>query len=159
MEQLETHGYFVNASGEKSTDLVLKNPQFHDHVIQPKKPRTSYIFFFKEESNKQKSKDPSLKTTEIAKICGSIWKDLSQDDIVRFQQMSEEDHSRYENEKRQLLTVGYFINSQGVKSTDLQVSQKKLHVSHQSQKSEKSTAPTMKSNSKVSVTSFQSLKK
>jgi hypothetical protein len=45
---LQKLGYFIDKNGVKSTDLLLQNPKFYDHVVMPKKVIKPYIIFFKE---------------------------------------------------------------------------------------------------------------
>ena len=70
MEQLETIGYFINSKGEKSTDLMLRNPKFFDDVIQPKKARNAYQYFQKDFIKLIKENNPDLKQTEVMKLAG-----------------------------------------------------------------------------------------
>lgn len=161
MDQLETLGYFINAQGEKSIDLMLKNPKFHDDVVLPKKPKTAFLFFSKTEGKLMKQSNPELKMTDISKICGQKWKTLTKEDLIPYQKLSDEDHIRYDNEKRQLLTVGYFIDQQGVKSTDRQLNQKKINTTSTNSLKSDQTGATLstKSQSKLSMASSSTQKK
>ena len=50
---------------------------------------------------------------EIAKE----WKELK--DKTKYEKLAEEDKKRYQKEMDQLMTQGYFVNQDGVKSTDI----------------------------------------
>ena len=45
--EFEKLGYFTDANGVKSTDLILKKPKFYDHVVKPKLIRNPYAIYFK----------------------------------------------------------------------------------------------------------------
>jgi hypothetical protein len=47
-----------------------------------------------------------------------MWSKLSEKSKKPYDDMATKDHSRYEKEVDQLRTKGYFINIDGVKSTD-----------------------------------------
>lgn len=145
MEQLSQFGYFVNANGEKSTDLILQNPKFHDDVVLPKKPRRAYIFFHKEQYEKLSKKDPTLKITEIAKLAGEKWQSLSKDEQKPYYKLCEDDMIRQEQEMKQLLNQGYFINSMGVKSSDLTVKRKRAPAAESIKSEGANTTMTTKS--------------
>lgn len=125
MEQFETVGYFINANGDKSTDLMFANPQFNDDVVVPKKPQRGYIHFYKANYKAESKADPSLKVVEIAKILGEKWSNLSSEERRPYYKMTEDDQLRHDQEMQELLTKGYFMTTLQVKSTDIQVKKKK----------------------------------
>lgn len=47
-----------------------------------------------------------------------LWKTLSDAEKTKYFKLSTDDKLRYQNEMQQLLTQGYFVNEDGIKSTD-----------------------------------------
>jgi hypothetical protein len=47
-----------------------------------------------------------------------LWKTLSDAEKTKYFKLSADDKLRYQNEMQQLLTQGYFVNEDGIKSTD-----------------------------------------
>lgn len=62
-------------------------------------------------------KDKSM--VELTKIIGELWKNATEDDKKLLLKVQEEDQKRYDKEMKQFNELGYFINSDGVKSTFL----------------------------------------
>jgi len=54
--------------------------------------------------------------------------------------MNEQDHIRHDNEIKQLLTQGYFVNSKGIKSSDMKSKKKRIVAVTDSVKSNATTA-------------------
>lgn len=96
--------------------------------------------------------DPSLKVTEVAKIAGEKWKNLTAEQQLPYSKMHENDIIRHDQEMKQLLSQGFFINSNGVKSTDMQVKRKRIPAATESVKSDATamTNATSKAQSQVS---------
>jgi len=55
-----------------------------------------------------------------------MWKSLKEEDKKPFIQLSEQDKKRHEKEMNDFDKLGYFIDSDGVKSTDLMLSNPKF---------------------------------
>jgi hypothetical protein len=68
----------------------------------PKKAKTSYMYFCDEMRSKLRDENPEMKMTEITKILGSTWKDLSDDEKGVYVKKASKDKKRFENE-----IVGY----------------------------------------------------
>jgi hypothetical protein len=49
---LEAEGYFIDINGVNSNDLMLSNPKFLPHVIQPKRMIRPFCYFVKDNFNK-----------------------------------------------------------------------------------------------------------
>ena len=73
-----------------------------------------------------KEKNPDLKMTDISKLSGEKWQQLSDDDKAPYMKIVKKDTIRYQNEIQELLKNGFFINSDGVKSSDLKVKAKRV---------------------------------
>lgn len=72
-----------------------------------------------------RAKDPSLKITEVAKMGGQAWSALTDEQKQPFINKHNEDVERYHTEKKQLNENGFFINAEGVKSTDMKLKKKR----------------------------------
>jgi len=78
---------------------------------------TAFFFFANQNRTKLMKEQPNLKVTEIAKLNGEHWAKLTEEEKVPFSKLNEADIARHEKETKQLNELGYFINSDGVKST------------------------------------------
>ena len=59
------------------------------------------------------------------KALSEKWGSLTEKQKVKYVQLAEQDQQRYLNEMSSLQLNGFYINSDGVKSTDLKVKKKK----------------------------------
>lgn len=85
---------------------------------------TSFFAFINQNRERIKKENPDKSVCEIGKLAGQEWKALTDDQKKEYDKYIEEDRKRYVKEMEQLKTKGYFINSDGVKSTDLKVKSK-----------------------------------
>lgn len=126
-KQLEKKGYFINKEGVNSKDLQKtkdKGQKKRDSsekkdVVLPKRPMSAFFFFGNSNRAALNAKNPDLKITEIAKMNGEQWAKLTPEQKAPFDKMNADDILRHEKETKQLKDLGYFINSDGVKSTML----------------------------------------
>lgn len=123
MDQYEKKGWFINSKGEKSTDIF--KPKLGDDVVKPKKATTAFMAFTNDVRPGIMKSHPEKKITEVAKIIGEAWNKLSDKQKVPFEKKNEKDKVRYQEEMDQLMTKGFFINQDGVKSTDIAVKKKR----------------------------------
>ena len=77
MTQLETKGYFINKDGEDSRNMKVSLKKAEElakkgifvpsekSVVKPKKVCSAYMFFNAHYGKELRSKDPSLKITEV----------------------------------------------------------------------------------------------
>ena len=65
---------------------------------KPKQPRSAYFYFSQEERVKVKADYPNYSICEIAKELGQRWADMQPDAKRRYQQMTEEDRQKYDQE-------------------------------------------------------------
>ena len=64
-----------------------------------KRPKSAYFFFCDEKRKEIQTNNPEEKMGGISKILGKIWKELSEDEKIKYTDMNVEDVNRYENEK------------------------------------------------------------
>jgi len=77
------------------------------------------MFFSTEHNKKLRAADPSLKTTDVAKKVGEDWNALAEKDKKRFYLLADQDKVRHQEQMDQLMSQGFFINADGVKSTEM----------------------------------------
>jgi len=80
---------------------------------------SAFLFFTKDNRIKVREKKGKLSNKEFADINSVDWKNLSAEDRKPYDEMVMKDKERYEKELKQLGELGYFINSDGIKSTEL----------------------------------------
>lgn len=66
----------------------------------PKKALSAFMFFCNSERSKIRAEQPSLSITEVSKILGERWKELSSDDKKPFEEQAKEDKERYSEEMK-----------------------------------------------------------
>ena len=65
----------------------------------PKRATTAYFFYTNAIRPQVKEQHPDMKVTEMAKVMGSKWKELSADEKQKYVDMAAEDQARYQREK------------------------------------------------------------
>ena len=65
----------------------------------PKRATTAYFFYTNAIRPQVKEQHPDMKVTEMAKVMGSKWKELSADEKQKYVDMAAEDKARYQREK------------------------------------------------------------
>ena len=71
------------------------------------------------------AKNPGKKVTEITSLLGEAWSKLNEKQKLPYEMKNSEDKVRYQEELDQLMSKGFFINQDGVKSTDIAVKKKR----------------------------------
>ena len=117
-KDLATKGYFINKEGQDSRTLGKKNAA-KDAAVQPKRALSAYLFFSIENLKNLRAKNPAISMCECTKHSAQAWSELSDAKKAKFNTMHEKDLAREKKERQQLETKGYFINKDGVKSTDM----------------------------------------
>ena len=118
-EQLNRLGYFVDSNGVKSTDIKPDLKMFSSCTVKPKRNLSALCFYVKLNETKLREEFPNLSFKELSEVRHKRWFKLSAEDRQPYIQMAEKDKVRKEQEREQLLTQGYFIDQNGVKSTEL----------------------------------------
>ena len=77
------------------------------------------MFYNQEISATIRAKNPDAKITEISKIVGEQWSKLNDNEKTKWTNLSQKDKVRHDKELSQLHAKGYFVNSDGVKSTEI----------------------------------------
>jgi upstream-binding transcription factor len=64
----------------------------------PKGAKNAFIFFCNDKREEIKKENPEMKSNEITKKLGEMWKDVDEDDKNSYQQMAKDDKERYAKE-------------------------------------------------------------
>jgi hypothetical protein len=91
---------------KKKTKKAKKDPN------EPKKPLSSYMIFCSEKREEAKKQNPDMKLTEISKVLGAEWKELSDKEKKVYQDKAEEAKSAYTQVKKD------FDSKKGKKKVD-----------------------------------------
>lgn len=89
-------------------------------TVKPKKPTNSLFLYMKATTEAFKAKNPGLKLTDMTKKMSELFNNLATKEKSKYTKLGDEDKARYHNECEQLQTLGYFVNSEGIKSTQLE---------------------------------------
>ena len=82
----------------------------------PKRGKASYIFFCVENREKVKQSNPDMEAKDIIKELGRIWRsEVSEKDKLRYNNMSVQDKSRYEEESKDYVPPPDLVSSNGKK--------------------------------------------
>ncbi|CAG0886638.1 unnamed protein product, partial [Cyprideis torosa] len=96
-------GLFSSSSGSGASSVTSKSSAQSVAATlglpeRPKRPLTAFILFSNECRNKVLQRNPTLKTTEVAKQLGSMWKTLESSSKATFEAKAAQEKSRYDNE-------------------------------------------------------------
>lgn len=80
-----------------------KDKKKNKHKDEPKKPKSPYICFCSEMRSKVLEDEPDLDNKKIMSRLGELWKALSDDEKVKWNDIAAEDKKRYEDEFEQFL--------------------------------------------------------
>ena len=117
MKQFEKLGHFIDEDGIKSTELAMQKRLFKKHITTPKRVKRPFCIFVKQRFEAKKAAiHEDAKATEVIKELTLDWGKLSEREREPFVKAMDADRKRYENELKQLVLQGYFINEKGVKS-------------------------------------------
>lgn len=97
----------TTAASSSSTSGV-KGGKAGKSTGMPKKVTTAYFAFTATKREEVKKLNPDKKVTELAKIFGSMWRELSDQEKEPYLQMVEKDKKRYEKEMA-LYNQGKFV--------------------------------------------------
>ena len=90
MKEFETKGWFTNSDGEKSTDLKtnLREKDFPEGTVFPKKASSSYMQFNKEMLPKVQKELNTTKISEVAKTIGKKWGTLTDKQKKKYEDLA-----------------------------------------------------------------------
>jgi hypothetical protein len=116
-------------ASKKSKEDVKMNDEIKDKVfkltdiiepVKPKKHKSHYSCFIKQKMQEVKGKtlDQNQKCTEMMKKLGEDWTKMDEKQRLPFVKLSEKDRERFDREMADFKNKGYFVDQDGVKSTD-----------------------------------------
>jgi len=82
----------------------------------PKGAKNAFIFFCNEKREEVKKENPEIKSNEITKKLGEMWKDVDEDNKNSYQQMAKDDKDRYAKEIKNYEPKDGFKNPKEKKS-------------------------------------------
>lgn len=96
----------------------------HNYKTQPKKPTGSYLLF-NTATTKRLKEEEGLDHPAAFKKAAELWAVISPKEKAIYEAEAAKDVARFEKETKDLKDKGYFVTSDGIKSTDLPVDPKK----------------------------------
>lgn len=75
-----------------------------------------------------------MPSTEVSKKVGENWSKMTMKEKVKYNEMADEDKVRHQKQMEELMSKGFFVNEEGVKSTDLKVKKKRTAASSANEK-------------------------
>ncbi len=70
-----------------------------------KRPTNSYTIFYQEKFAELRANNPTIGVTQLGKIAGEMYRNLSAEERQRYTDLSKKDHERYDEEKKAALKV------------------------------------------------------
>ena len=96
---------------------------------------SAYFFFLADERENIKRDNPDIKVTEVSKVAGQRWKEISAENKAKYEKLAKDDKERYEREKKE------FIQGGGVLPSSAKSSKSKSSPSKASSKPAKKQSP------------------
>jgi len=72
----------------------------------PKRAMSAYFFFLADERETIKAETPDIKITEVSKIAGQRWKEISEERKSKYEKLAAEDRARFEKERAEFIAGG-----------------------------------------------------
>jgi hypothetical protein len=109
---------------EEELKKIIKSPKLKKDPDAPKASVNSFILFCRDNRDDVKKENPTLKSSEITKKLGEMWKSSDPDLIEEYKEKSKEDKERYERELEDYLPKEGFQNPKEKKSSKSSKSKK-----------------------------------
>jgi hypothetical protein len=120
-KELESNGFFVNSEGIKSTDIKPELKQFPaETTVFPKKCLSTWFHFNTANAKILREANPGWGVGQIGPESKKTWDTMSDAAKKPYEQLQVDDRIRFDKEVDQLRTYGYFINSEGQRSNELE---------------------------------------
>jgi hypothetical protein len=96
----------IEMKGKAAAKPKTKAPKTKkEKAVGPKKPKSAFIFFSQERRLTLKVERPELGITDASKILGKEWRELTDADKQRFNELAVTDRARYAREKGELASA------------------------------------------------------
>lgn len=89
------------AQAEKDKERYRDQMSRYDPPKKIKRPRSSYAFFMKDIRQTIAAENPDKNPRELMADIAAVWKNISDDEKSKYEQMAKQDKVRYEQEKAQ----------------------------------------------------------
>jgi len=86
------------SSSSSSREKKPKKKKRKKDPNAPKMPINAFLFWTKENRNKVKEQHPDVEGKDVTKLCGKLWKALSEEDKKPYVEKYEKDLARYKKE-------------------------------------------------------------
>ena len=86
---------FTRSSKNRKCSRIINKCRRKSIKKGPKRPRSAYILFFKEEFDRVNNINKISKVSEFAKNAGQKWRNLNKADKLKYNKMAENDRKRY----------------------------------------------------------------
>ena len=86
---------------DKFVDQSISKMKVKKDKNEPKKPKTSYMFFCDEYRGDVRTNNPELKMGGISKVLGEKWKNVTETEMVKYKKKAEEAKEKYEEDMRE----------------------------------------------------------
>ena len=87
------------AQSEKDKERYRDEMSRYEPPKKIKRPRSSYAFFMKDMRQKIATEHPEKNPRELMADIAAVWKNISEDEKAKYNQMATEDKQRYADEK------------------------------------------------------------
>lgn len=74
--------------------------------IGPKRAMSAYFFFLADERETIKKDNPDIKVTDVSKVAGQRWKEISAERKAKYDEMAKNDRERYDRERKEFIDGG-----------------------------------------------------
>ena len=110
-----------NSSKSKKEDASVFALSEIMESSKPKKASSAWMFFVRSIFEKRDGSESPAKVTTITTQASEKWKAMSDEEKHPFKMLAEADQKRHQREMQEFEKNGYFVNQDGVKSTDASV--------------------------------------
>ena len=102
----------------------------------PKRATTAYFIFMADVRDKVKEENPNLKSNELSKIMGQMWRDMDSSDKKKYEDLAEKDKERYKEEME-----SYSSSDSSSSDSDVEVSDSEEKKEKKEKKKKDPNAP------------------
>ena len=104
--------------GQQSNHVLPKKPKLLEHVLQPVRPLSAFMWFMMDRRKESQSEKPELAVKYATKNCSNLWKNIDDNEREKYLNIARKDKRRFDDEFDNLLNLGYFIMLDGSKSSE-----------------------------------------
>jgi hypothetical protein len=103
-------------SGKASKEDRKSQDKPEDNVVKPKMVFSPFFLFASENRKKLIKANPNLKVTEVAKQNGIDWKNATDSQRKKYDELVKKDRIRFEKEMKEFNETGFYTDANGVNS-------------------------------------------